>query len=282
MYYLIVMLSLFTIMASSAQERGKLILIADQFLFTEGPAADAQGDVYFTDQPNNSIWKYGANGSLDLFLQPAGRSNGLFIDREGYIVACADENNELWRIDPHSKAVDTLVSGYQGKRLNGPNDLWISPSGVHYLTDPYYQRDYWKRTAPELTNALYRWQGGVLQQVDADFQKPNGIIGSADGKRLYVADIGADKTYVYDITADGDLTNKRLFCNRGSDGMTLDRKGNLYLTGKGVFVYSQKGEQIKHIEVPAEWTANVCFAGKNEAYLFITASQKIFKIYPDW
>ncbi|WP_208292340.1 SMP-30/gluconolactonase/LRE family protein [Sphingobacterium paludis] len=276
------MIMILTTLYSKAQLKGKLIEISAQFSFTEGPTADEQGNIYFTDQPNNSIWKYDTNGLLSLFMQPAGRSNGMFMDKEGFIVSCADEKNELWRIDPVSKAVDVLVTGYQNKLLNGPNDVWVSDRGTMYFTDPFYDRDYWQRDSSELPQALYMLQQGKLIQIDAALDKPNGIIGSPDGKHLFVADIGADKTFVYDVNGDGTLSNKRLFCEKGSDGMTVDDRGNVYLTGKGVFIYNKDGQQIHHIDVPAEWTANVCFGGKQHAYLFITASEKIFKIYPDW
>ncbi|MGO1243434.1 MAG: SMP-30/gluconolactonase/LRE family protein [Sphingobacterium sp.] len=264
------------------QDKGEVILISGDFSFTEGPARDSLGNIYFTDQPNNRIWKYSSGGQLSLFLEPAGRSNGLYIDQEGYIIACADQNNELWRISTTTKQKEVLVKGYKSKKLNGPNDLWISKQGIIYLSDPYYQRSYWTRTKSELPEAVYKLVGTELQNLDADFGRPNGIVGSPDGTLLYVADIGASKTYVYDILDDGALANKKLFCARGSDGMTVDQNGNLYLTGDGVFVYNAQGEQIKHIRVPAKWTANVCFGGSNNEYLFITASEKVFKIYPDW
>lgn len=257
---------------------GTLQLISDQFSFTEGPAADAQGNVYFTDQPNNTIWKYDVQGTLSLFMEHAGRSNGLYVDGEGRLIACADEQNQLWAIHTDG-TVDTLVTHYRDSLLNGPNDVWVSPSGMMYFTDPYYQRNYWTRKAPDMrAEGVYSFHNGQVAQLDADFKKPNGIIGSADGKLLYVADIGANKTYRYRISADGSLTDKQLFVEQGSDGMTLDADGNLYLTGKGVTVYNSQGNKIEQIDVPANWTANVCFGGPDFDLLFITASQSVFKI----
>jgi gluconolactonase len=109
-----------------------------------------------------------------------------------------------------------------------------------------------------------------------DLKQPNGIIGTPDGKTLYVADIKAGKTYKYLIQADGSLTGKTLFASMGSDGMTIDKKGNIYLTGKGVTVFNSKGEKIDHIPVDAGWTANVCFGGKEMKTLFITASESFY------
>ena len=112
--------------------------------------------------------------------------------------------------------------------------------------------------------------------VATDLKQPNGIIGTPDGKTLYVADIGAGKTYAYDMQPGGELAGKRLFCNLGSDGMTLDAEGNVYLTGKGVSVFDKAGQQIEHLDIPEGWTANVTFGGTNNDLLFITASKSIY------
>ena len=114
--------------------------------------------------------------------------------------------------------------------------------------------------------------------VDGDLQQPNGIVGTPDGKHLYVSDIRASKTYVYDIAADGTLTNRQLFVAQGSDGMTLDNQGNLYLSGRGVTVYSPAGVKLGNIPVPSRWTGNVCFGGKDRNILFITASESIYTL----
>jgi gluconolactonase len=106
--------------------------------------------------------------------------------------------------------------------------------------------------------------------------QPNGIIGTPDGKYIYIADIGARKTYRYAIQPDGTLSGKKLFCEMGSDGMTIDSEGNIYLTGMGVTVFSPEGERIQQIAVQAAWTANVCFGGKDGKTLFITASDKLY------
>jgi gluconolactonase len=116
-------------------------------------------------------------------------------------------------------------------------------------------------------------------RVADDLQKPNGIVGTPDGKSLYVTDIGAGKTYRYDIAPDGSLAGKTLAAEQGSDGMTLDNEGNLYLTGNGVVVFDGAGRQIEQIGVPGErWTGNVSFGGKDRHTLFITASTGLYGI----
>jgi gluconolactonase len=256
----------------------KVEKLAGNFEFTEGPACDAKGNVFFTDQPNDRILKYGTDGKLSTFLQPCGRSNGLCFDSKGNLWACADEKNQLWRISPPGK-VTVVVKDYRGKLLNGPNDVWLRPDGGLYFTDPFYKRPYWKRGPIEQDGEHVYYltpDRKKLTRVVTDMKQPNGIIGTPDGKTLYVADIGADRTYAYDIRKDGTLAHKRLFCKLGSDGMTIDNEGNVYLTGKGVTVFDKDGKQIEHIPIKEDWTANVCFGGKDRHTLFITASHSLY------
>jgi len=255
-------------------------LLADGFKFTEGPASDAQGNVFFTDQPNGRILQWSNDGKLSTFMEPCGRSNGLCFDGRGNLWACADEKNELWCIDP-SGGVSVVVKEYQGKLLNAPNDLWIRPDGGVYFTDPFYERSYWNRGPREQDGECVYYLAPdrkTLVRVADDLVQPNGVIGTPDGKTLYVADIRAKKTYAYDVRPDGRLENKRLFCELGSDGMTIDSEGNVYLTGDGVTVFSPKGRKIEHIPVDAPWTANVCFGGKDRRTLFITAGEGLYAI----
>lgn len=258
----------------------KLKRVSAQFSFTEGPAADKAGNIFFTDQPNDKIWKYDLEGKLSVFLDKSGRSNGLYFDRKGALLACADEKNQLWRISP-DKRIEVLIDTVNGKRLNGPNDLWVHPNGTIYFTDPYYQRSYWTRTQPDITKEMvYMMKAGSNQPIPVadDVKKPNGIVGTADGKFLFVADIGDNKTYRYTIKEDGQLADRVLFAEQGSDGITLDQQSNLYLTGDGVTVYNPAGKKMMQIAVPAKWTANLCFGGKHRDLLFITASEAVYTL----
>jgi gluconolactonase len=252
------------------------------YSFTEGPAVDRHGNVFFTDQPNDRIVKWdAATGELTDWLKPAGRANGTYFDKDGNLLACADEKNELWSISPDKK-VTVLLTNFGGKLLNGPNDLWIRPDGGIYLTDPLYKRPYWKRDPAMQQDGQHVYfitpDRKDVKRVATDLRQPNGVIGTPDGKTLYVADIGARKTYAYDINPDGALTNKRLFCELGSDGMTIDNEGNVYLTGRGVIVFDKTGKQIETIPVPEGWTANVTFGGKDRDLLFITASKSVYGV----
>jgi gluconolactonase len=185
----------------------------------------------------------------------------------------------MWRIDMDKK-VEKLFSTYNGKLLNAPNDLWITPTGAIYFTDPFYKRDYWTRGPSEqdVQGVYYVAPDSTTPvRVVDDIVQPNGIIGTPDGKILYVADIGDKKIYRYAIQEDGTLTDRVLFCHQGSDGMTIDTEGNIYLTGKGVLVFNPEGEQIDHIRVPEPWTANVCFGGPDRKALYITSSTALYR-----
>ncbi len=265
----------------------KVEKLAGEFQFTEGPTADAAGNVFFTDQPNNRILKWSVAGRLSTFAQPAGRANGMCFDAGGNLIVCADEQTELWLIPAASVARGTLdgkqvlVREYQGKRLNGPNDVWCHPDGALYFTDPFYKRPWWSWDQPPQDGQhVYRLSPDhkTLTRVADSLKQPNGIVGTPDGRTLYVADIGDRKTYRFTIRPDSTLADRTLFCELGSDGMTLDAEGNLYLTGRGVTVFDKTGRQIENIPVPENWTANVCFGGADRQTLFITASKGLYAV----
>ncbi|MFT3950071.1 MAG: SMP-30/gluconolactonase/LRE family protein [Agriterribacter sp.] len=190
------------------------------------------------------------------------------------------KKNELWSISPDKK-IKVLLNNFEGKKLNGPNDLWLDKKGGIYFTDPYYQRDYWTRKAPEIDGKkLYYLPAGkkIPVIIDDKFVQPNGIVGTPDGKYLYVADIGDNKIYKYTINKNGTLSERNIFAPEGSDGMTLDERGNLYITGKGVTVYNASGLRIGNIPVPSNWVGNICFGGKDRKILFITASESVYTL----
>ncbi|MEM7381641.1 MAG: SMP-30/gluconolactonase/LRE family protein [Bacteroidota bacterium] len=266
-----------TLVANEAE----LTLVAADYKFTEGPAVDKNGNVFFTDQPNDQILKWSAEDQkVSVFMKPSGRANGLYFDHDGNLLACADETFAIWRIDSE-KNVTVLIDEFEGQNFNGPNDLWVDPMGGIYFTDPYYQRPYWERTEKGIENEQVYYLApdmGSITVVADDFVQPNGIIGTPDGKKLYIADIGDKKTYSYDVGEDGKLLNKTLLTEMGSDGMTIDHQGNVYLTGDGVHVFNKKGTELLHIPIPQKWTANVTFGGANQDTLFITAMNSLYSL----
>ena len=249
--------------------------LAGGFGFTEGPAADAQGNIFFTDIPNNRILKWSLDGKLTTFRENSGGANGLYFDKDGNLLACEGGGRRLISINPEGK-VTVLADSYQDKKFNSLNDLWIDPNGGIYFTDPRYgNRDNMEQDG-EHVYYLSPDRKNLIRVID-DMVRPNGLIGTPDGKLLYVADHGDRKTFVYTINQDGTLSNKKLFASEGSDGMTIDNEGNVYLTTNAVLVYNPEGQKIETIKVP-EWPANVTFGGKDNQTLFITARTSLYAV----
>ena len=246
----------------------KIEKLADGFQFTEGPAADTNGNIYFTDIPNNRIHRWSLDRTLSTFRENSGGANGLYFDEDDNLFICEGGNRRLVYLTPASELV-ILADRYDDKNLNSPNDLWLDPKGGIYFTDPRYGN---KDDLEQDGEHVYYLSPDreKLIRVIHDMIRPNGVIGTPDGKSLYVADHGANETYQYIINPDGTLSNKQLFVEQGSDGMTMDSKSNVYLTGDSVFIYNPGGELISTIEVP-ERPSNVCFGGKDKKTLFITA-----------
>jgi gluconolactonase len=277
---------LFSAKAQNSQPNKELIAkdakvtkAGGDYKFTEGPSVAPDGRVFFTDQPNDKIDVWSEDGKITTFMQPCERSNGTFFNKKGELVACADLHNRLVAITM-DKQMRTLAENFNGKPLNAPNDLWIAPNGGIYMSDPYYHRDYWepgRKEVQDVRGVYYLNPDGKVIRVIDDYKQPNGLIGTPDGKTLYVSDINDGKIWKYSINADGTLSNKTFFAPEGSDGMTIDNQGNVYLTNKVVSVFNPKGENIARIEVP-EQPSNVCFGGKKRNILFITARTSVYTL----
>lgn len=244
------------------------------FQFTEGPAIGHDGSIYFTDIPASVIYKLESDGSCQVFRENSGHANGLAFDAEGSLYACEQGRHRI-TVTREGGLMVELVSHFEDKRLNSPNDLYLSPHGGIYFTDPRYGN----RDSMELDHesVYYLSSDGELSLVADDLVRPNGIVGTPDGKWLYVADHGAKQTYRYHVQSDGSLTGRTLFANQGSDGMAMDSAGNLFLTDIGVSVYSQAGELIDTIALP-ERPSNVALMSENPTVLFVTARTSVYRI----
>ncbi len=278
---------------------GELVTLKTGFGFTEGPAVDKHGNVFFTDQPNDKIYKWTAqSGEITVFLENTGRSNGMAFDKNGYLITCADMKGEIRRIAPDGNQ-EVLVDNYQGKRFNGPNDLWISPTGGIYFSDPIYPRDYWAEDDPRRQGwpptrseqaetgkggHVYYLAPGAKEAVrvttmaewDSD-SWPNGVVGTPDGSKLYVSMWTEDSkagTFTFDVAADGSLSNMKRFVQSGGDGMSMDERGNIYISNLfGVEVFDPSGQNILTITTDADdkkGSTNNVFAGPDGKTLFIT------------
>ncbi len=260
----------------------KVEKLADGFTFTEGPAWHPNGFLVFTDIPNDRIVKYDGENTSD-FVKPVGRCNGLMCDQQGYIYACQMGEGHVLKMDENGEVLGQLVNTFEGKRMNGPNDLAIDSKGGMYFTDPYYGPD--KPLPQPMMAVYYITHNGKVTRIIDDLERPNGVTISPNGKFLYVAEPNKGEVYRYEITAPGKITSKKLIFTGdksidgqgGPDGMTHDVHGNLYTTYNGIVVLSPEGELIGRIPVP-EKPSNCTFGGKDNKTLFITARTGLYKI----
>jgi gluconolactonase len=276
--------------------QAKLEKVAGDCKFTEGPAADAEGNVFFTDSPSNKIMVLRPGGKLEVWNSQSKDANGMRFDARGRLVACCGEDGAraVVRYEKDGQ-VTTLADRYQGKRLTAPNDLCFDRQGQIYFTDPCYGR---KPGDGQEKFAVYRIAAdkgepvpNKLTRVIDDVSMPNGIAISPDNKTLYVADNTPDKKgphtlIAYDILPDGSCKRRAVLHDfgesRGIDGMVLDTAGNIYATAEsgdktGVYVFSPAGKQIGFIRTP-ETATNCTFGDKDLKTLYITAGRSLYKI----
>ncbi len=253
---------------------GTVTSLAENFSFAEGPAADDGGNIFFSDISSNLIYKWSVEGVLSTFLTNSMGTNGLYFDTSGNLLACQGTGGCLASIDDAGNT--TIIAGtYNNVPFNEPNDLWISPDGGVYFTDPLY----FSSTLQQDGQHVYYItpdRGSVVRVID-DMIRPNGIVGTADGTILYVTDHGAGVTYHYTINNDGSLADKQVFAYIGADGMTIDNENNVYLCENGVLVFNDKGDWIETISAPGQVT-NACFGGADNSTLFITTRSGLYSI----
>ncbi len=294
---LVLLLIAFTVVSQSRDDlidpSEKPKLIADGFVFAEGPASDGDGNIYFTDIQTSRIYIWTENSELRLFREPSGRANGLRFDAGGNLLACEGASRRVTSTSPDG-SITVLANQYQGKRLNSPNDLWVDPEGGIYFTDPrysakwiYIERSEFSEHVPdtsfyaeeqEARGVYYLPPGGKpLRRVAENFMNPNGVIGTPDGRKLYVSDTEKKETYIFEILKDGSLSNRQVFIAEYSDGMTLDEMGNVYLTNGGIDIFTPQRKLITTIDLPAK-SSNVCFGGRDHKTLFITARNCVYTL----
>jgi len=256
------------------------------FQFTEGPAADAEGNVYFTDIPRNRILKAGTDGKLTTFLENSEGCNGLMFDAKGRLIACQGRAGRVIAISVSSKAIEVLAGEYDGKRFNAPNDLVLDKHGGVYFTDPSFGQG---ATQDKMAVYYVSAEKRVTRLID-DLSRPNGVILSPDEKTLYVLPSGSPDVMAYPVESPGKLAAGKVFCRleqapnapmpRGGDGLTVDSKGNLYLTQPGLIaiqVVNPEGKTIGLLKFP-EAPSNCTFCGKDLKMLVVTARTSLYTL----
>jgi gluconolactonase len=273
--------------------------------FTEGPAADAQGNVYFTETVFHRIMKLAPNGPLTVFREKSNAANGLLVDPQERLIACegapVGANSPLagtptvprvTRTDLKTGAVEVLATQYDGDPFVGPNDVTIDNQGRLYFTDLPGGAVYRIDTDNKISRILNR----------PDIQRPNGIAISPDDKTLYLveanqAEHGSRMIRAYDLQADGTLTNMRVFHNfypgRSADGMCMDSAGNLHAiaglhqrrgtsetldTKPGIHVFAPDGSLVRFLPIPEDTVTNCAFGGPDLKTLYVTAGKGLYRV----
>jgi gluconolactonase len=277
--------------------------IATTVAFTEGPTVDRDGNVYFTEIINQRIMKLGTDGHLSTYRENSNVANGLLIDPQGRLIACEGAEFErpgvkvkgtarVTRTDLKTGKLEVLAEAYDGKPLQGPNDVTIDGRGRLYFTDM-------------AATAVYRIDapGKVTRILAApDIQRPNGIQVSPDDRTLYLIEAnqaqgGARMIRAYDLKPDGTVSGMRVHYNfypgRSADGMSIDTAGNLYAsagmnqlrgssetldTKAGVYVISPGGKLLKFIPIPEDFITNNAFGGPDMKTLYVTAGKTLYKV----
>ena len=261
---------------------GKIVKLHTGFAFTEGPAADAEGNVYFSDIPNSRIHKVGLDGKLSVFREPSEHTNGTMFNGAGELVCC-EMDGRVSIVAHDGKQVRPLAETYEGKRFNAPNDLVVDRTGGVYFTDPQFRAP---MPLPQgVTAVYYATAGGKVSRLIDDLKAPNGVILSPDEKTLYVIPSMQEEMMAYPVEAPGKLGKGHVFCRTkqaegkqgtGGDGLTVDEQGNLYIaTALGLQVFSSEGKLLGIIEFP-EPPANATFGGKDRKTLYITARTSLY------
>jgi len=247
--------------------------IAGGFVFTEGPAARSD-TLYFTEHRENEVWRWTPDGGTELFWSGTGGVGGLYFTADGDLAATASRSRSIVVRNMATGEVRELARGYGDKNYNGPNDLWVAPDGGVYFTDP----DFGRRPSDFGGGRVFHVApDGRVTSVIEDMLQPNGVIGTPDGRTLYVVDDYEEKTWAFDIRGDGTLANRRLFAPEGIDGATMDERGNVYIAADRILVYTPAGELIETIDVP-EQPSNCCFGGRDGKTLFITARTSVYAL----
>ncbi|MFK8110658.1 MAG: SMP-30/gluconolactonase/LRE family protein [Rubripirellula sp.] len=270
--------------ASSIMPVGAIETVHTGFDFTEGPAWDPKGNLYFTDIPNTTIHRLTADDKLSKFTADSKHSNGLLIAADGRMLAC-QMDGQVVSHDIATGESKILAEKFAGKRFNAPNDLIIDKVGGIYFTDPLFRAP--EPLPQEIQAVYYIAANGGVTRVTEHIAAPNGIGLSPDGKRLYVIPSKQAEMLVYNVDEPGKLSNGRTLCrvkqpegatNTGGDGMVVDVKGNLYITTHlGVEIFSSEGKHLGLVTFP-EQPANVTLAGPERKTMYVTARTGLYRV----
>jgi len=262
---------------------GKIDKVRSGFKFAEGPAADGEGNVYFSDIPNQKIYKATPGGKVYLFRENTNHANGLAVNPKGEVIAC-EMDGRIVAISRGGNSLVVLANQFDGKRFNAPNQLVIDRAGGIYFTDPDLKAP---KPAPQGKTAVYYLAPDrKVSRLIETLPNPKGVCLSPDEKTLYVILSGHPQVFAYPVTSPGRLGIRQAFCTlnssldkrvaRGGDGAAVDKNGNLYVaTALGVQVFDSKGERLGNIAFP-EPPSNLTFGGADFKTLYVTATHSLY------
>jgi len=255
------------------------VVLGTGYGFCEGPAADARGNIYFSDGRKDSIHFYQPGRPVSLFVDDSTDANGMMFNGKGELYVCEGAAYRVVAFDVKTKQKRVLASQLGGTHFNEPNDLAIDHQDGFYFSDPNYQHRGQATVMKE--DAYYCSPEGQITRVSTVCIKPNGVLLSPDDRTLYLADSRGEAIYRYDVLGPGKLANETKWIDglaSHPDGMTLDEHGNLYICcGRaGLKVFSPQGEPIGLIELP--YASNCCFGGPDFTTLFVTSADKFLGI----
>jgi gluconolactonase len=261
------------------EPKGDVRKLHTGFTFTEGPAADSAGNIYFTDVRQSKIHKVDTKGELSTFMEDTAGCNGLMFDPKGRLIACQGGKGRVIAIDVDTKKVLVLADQYNGKRFNAPNDLAVDKQGGVYFTDPARRMG----ESPQDKQGVYYVtpEGKVTRLLD-DLERPNGILLAPDDKSLYVLLSGRPALMAYPVEKPGELGKGKELgkVERGGDGLTVDVHGNLYLTQPSlglIKIMAPDGTDLGEVKVP-ENPSNCAFGGPEMKTLYVTARASIYAV----
>jgi gluconolactonase len=285
------------------------LTVAARTSFLEGPAVDRNGQLYFSDLIGNRIYRLAPGGSLNVFREDSGRTNGNTFDGQGRLVSCEGAEQgpggrrRVVRTDLKTGVIEVLTERFGGKRYNSPNDVCVDTRGRIWFTDPYYGEE--RQILEQDAEALYRIDSdGTVVRVLAQpaIERPNGLAITPDDRTLYVIDShprpgGNRKIWAFEVVEDGSVGRQRLVFDfgkgRGGDGMRLDTHGNLWVAAgiaiprthgedasvrPGVYIITPEGKLVGRIPIPEDVITNLAFGGPRRTILYVTAGKSIFTI----
>jgi gluconolactonase len=270
--------------------------IGTGFTFTEGPIWNPAGRyLLFSDMPGDTRRRWDEKGGVTEIAKPSNKGNGMTLDAEGRLLVCEHSTSSVVRMDRDGTGAgrEVLASHYGGKELNSPNDIVVHSGGAIYFSDPTYGRmpGFGVEREQELDfQGVYRISpaGGDPTLLVDDFVQPNGLCFSPDESLLYINDTDRAHIRVFDVGADGTISNGRVFADgigtgdlaSGElvDGMKCDEHGDVWVTGpRGVWVFAPSGEYLGAIEIP-ENVGNLHWGGPDWSWLFVAATTSVYRV----